>query len=151
MVTVFSAYPGTGNIDHNSVKGTEILGTFAAGLAGTASGISSCLTNEKDGMVNFCFLLVSYEHATTMMSEFPTKKAVAEYLVKKATLPFSGYAPGLCKPPAEFGPVTPDTQIPRFTSPDQINIVVTGGPGKQSQIWCNFPTMRKPTSVLVEK
>lgn len=151
VVTVFSAYPGTGNIDHNSVKGTEILDTFAAGLAGTASGISSCLTSDKAGNVNFVFLLVSYEHATTMMNGFATKKDAAEYLVKHATLPFSGYAPGLCKPDASLGAVTADTQIPRFTSASQINFVVTGGAGKQSQIWCNFPTMRAPISVLVEK
>ena len=40
-----------------------------------------------------------------------------------------------CCPPEEFGPVTPETMIPVSQRPDQIEIVVVGGPGKQSQWW----------------
>ncbi|HOQ97661.1 MAG TPA: thiol-disulfide oxidoreductase [Anaerolineae bacterium] len=152
VVTVFTAYPGTGNIDHNSVKGTEILNTMVAGISGTASGISRCLTGPSTGGtgVGWLFMLVAPEHAATMFSEFKTKQEVQQYVVDNTKLPFKGYAPGLCKPPESFGPVTPDTLVPRFTDPTQIRIVVTGGAGKQSQLWGAFPQVVKPVSVLVE-
>lgn len=153
VVTVFTAYPGTGNIDHNSVKGTDLLNTMCASAAGVASGISRCLTDPAQGGtgVGWLFMLLGPEHAATIASEFKTKQAVAQYIVDNAKLPFKQYAPGLCKPPASLGEVTPDTLVPRFTKPEQIHIVVTGGPGKQSQLWGAFPQVVKPVSVLVEK
>lgn len=156
VVTAFSAYMGNNNTDHTSVKSRELLNTFAAGLAGSSSGITSCLTQMDKGYavtnrVKFAFLFLGPEHADTIYKEFPTKRAASEYLVKKTVLPFWMYAPDLCKPPKEFGSYDENTLIPRFTGPEQIRIVVTGGPGKQSQIWPTFTTVAKPVSVLIEK
>ena len=156
VVTAFSAYMGNNNTDHTSVKSRELLNTFAAGIAGSASGITSCLTQMDKGYavtnrVKFVFLFFGPEHADTIYNEFKTKKSVSEYLVKKAALPLWMYAPDLCKPPKEFGSYNENTLIPRFTGPEQIRIVVTGGPGKQSQIWPTFTTVTKPVSVLIEK
>ena len=156
VVTAYSAYMGNNNTNHTSVKGRDLLNTFAVGLAGAASGISSCFSEMAKpyavtNRVKFAFLFLGPEHADTIYNEFKTKKAASEYLVKRTVLPFWGYANDLCKPPKEFGPYDENTPIPRFTGPEQIRIVVTGGPGKQSQIWPTFPTVTKPVSVLIEK
>jgi len=156
VVTAFGAYLGTNNTDHTSVSGKDLLNTFAVGMAGTSCGITSCLTRMDkpfnwQNAVKYIFLFVGPEHAYTMSRDFPTKKSVEEYLVKKTALPFWGYAPTSCVVPKEFGPYDENTMIPRFTTPDQIHIVVTGGSGKQSQIWPPFVTGARPVSVIVEK
>lgn len=156
VVTAFGAYMGTNNTDHTSIKGKELLNTFAAGSAGVAAGITSCFTRQDQpyattNRVKYMFLLLGPEHADTIYRDFPTKRAAQEYLLKKTVLPFWMYAPDICKPPKEFGPYDENTMIPRFTTPEQFHLVVTGGPGKQSQIWPPFTTGVRPVSVVVEK
>lgn len=156
VVTGFGAYMGTNNTDHNSIKGKDLLNTFAVGMAGASCGITSCFTrqdmpsNWQNG-VKFVFLLVGPEHADTMYRDFPKKLDVQKYLVKKAVLPYSGYSPGQCIVPKDFGPYDENTMFPRFTQPEQVHIVVTGGSGKQSQIWIPFLTDARPVSVIMEK
>ncbi|MDR0827984.1 MAG: thiol-disulfide oxidoreductase [Desulfovibrio sp.] len=156
VLTVSTSYPANGNIDHNSVKSTDLLNTFAAGIAGTSSGIASCLTTYDSGdmtwlnNVSYAMLMVAPEHASTIAQDFPTLRSVQEYLVRETGLPFKYYAPDVCKPGPEYGKVTPDTIIPRFTKPESIHIVVTGGPGKQSQFWTPFPQVVKPVMVKIE-
>ena len=158
VVTAMAVYPGTVNVDHTSVKGTDILNSFSAGMAGVASGIASCYaqagkpyvgTGVNANSVNNVMLLVGPEHAATMFTEFKTKQAVKEYLVANTKLPYKEYAPDRCYPPKEAGEVAPDTMLPRWTTPGSVHIVVTGGAGKQSQIWPNFVT-GAPVSALVE-
>lgn len=156
VVTAFGAYLGTNNTDHSSVKGETLLNTIAAGAAGVGCGLTSCLTKydqpfTTQNAVKFIFVLLGPEHADTIYRDFPTKRAAQEYLVKKTALPFWGYAPNMCVVPKEFGPYDENTMIPRFTSPEQIHIVVTGGAGKQSQLWPAFVTDERPVSVVVEK
>jgi len=156
VVTAFSAYMGTNNTDHTSVRGRELLNTFAIGAAGVSCGITSCLTDQDQpstwqNAVKFIFLLIGPEHAETIFREFPTKRAMQEYLLKKTVLPFWGYASTQCVVPKEFGPYDENTLIPRFTKPEQFHIVVAGGSGKQSQIWPPFLTDNRPVSVMVEK
>jgi hypothetical protein len=155
VITAFSAYPGTNNTDHFSVKGEDLLNTMSLGVAGVACGFTACLTRYDQpstfgNEVKYVFLFLGPEHADTLHRDFPSKRAVQEYLVRHAVAPFKTYSPGLCNPPKEFGPYTADTLIPRFTQPESIHIVVTGGPGKQSQIWPTFPTCQRPISVLIE-
>lgn len=156
VITAFSAYPGTNNTDHFSVKGEGLLNTMSLGVAGVACGFTACLTQyDKPSTfgneVKYVFLFLGPEHADTIYKDFPTKRAVQEYLIKNAVAPYKTYAPGICNPPKEFGPYTADTMIPRFTQPESIHIVVTGGPGKQSQVWATFPTCQRPISALVER
>jgi hypothetical protein len=156
VVTAFSAYPGTNNTDHFSVKGEDLLNTMSLGVAAVACGFTGCLTRyDKPSTfgneVKYIFLFLGPEHADTIYKDFPTKRAVQEYLIRNAVAPYKTYAPCLCKPPEEFGPYHADTMIPRFTQPESIHIVVTGGSGKQSQIWPTFPTCQRPISVLVER
>ena len=158
VVTVFGAYLGGCNVDHNSNTGKSLLNTLSSGILGNSSGICGCLSDykgghqteyEKNGVV-FTFLFLCPEHADTIARDFPTKQAVKDYIVKTAVQPFKFYSPGRCLPPPEFGPVTEDTLVPRFKSPDSIKLVVTGGAGKQSQIWAPFPMVVHPVSVLVK-
>jgi len=156
VVTAFGAYMGTNNTDHTSVRGKDLLNTLAVGAAGVSCGITSCLTrydqpSNWQNAVKFIFLLLCPEHADTIYRDFPTKRATQEYLVKKTALPFWGYSPTQCVVPKEFGPYDENTMIPRFTTPEQFHIVVTGGAGKQSQIWPPFLTVERPVSVVVEK
>ena len=156
VVTAFGAYMGTNNTDHTSVKGKDLLNTIAVGAAGVSCGITSCLTRYDkpanwQNAVKFIFLLLNPEHADTIYRDFPTKHAAQEYLVKKTALPFWGYSPTQCVVPKEFGPYDENTMIPRFTTPEQFHIVVTGGAGKQSQIWPPFLTDARPVSIVVEK
>ena len=155
VVTAFSAYMGTNNTDHTSVKGAQLLNTLSLGAASVACGITSCFTQYDkpyavENRVKFIFLFLAPEHADTIYKDFPTKRAVQEYVLKRAVAPYWSYAPEICKVPKEFGPYDENTMLPRFTTPEQIHIVVAGGPGKQSQIWPPFTTVFKPVSVLVE-
>ena len=155
VVTAYSAYPGVSNADHFSVTGEALLQSISLGVAAAGCGFTACFTEyDKPSTFGnegkFTFLFLGPEHANTICRDFPTKRAVQEFLVKNAVAPYKTYAAGLCSPPAEFGPYTADTPVPRFRQPESIHIVVTGGPGKQSQIWPTFPTCQRPISVLVE-
>ncbi|KAB0668856.1 thiol-disulfide oxidoreductase [Oryzomonas sagensis] len=155
VVTAYGAYLGTNNTDHTSVKGKDLLNTLAAASAGTSAGISSCLTKYDQpfnwqNAVKFTFFFLGPEHAQTIARDFPTKRAAEEYLVKQTKLPMWGYAPTQCALPAGFGPWDENTMVQRFTTPEQIHVVVTGGPGKQSQVWPAFVTDMKPVHVVVE-
>lgn len=155
VLTVTSCYLPNTNVDHASVTSEELLNTFCAGIAGTASGVSSCFADyhsEDATNANNCthvLIMLAAEHAHTMAKDFPTRRSIAEYIVKNTGLPYKLYAKGgYCVPPEGMNP-GPDTFLPRFTTPDAIQIVVTGGPGKQSQFWVPFPMVRKPVSVLI--
>lgn len=156
VVSAFSAYAGNNNTDHSSVTGKALLDTISFGVAGSASGITSCLTRYDkgyglDNKTKYVFIFLGPEHADTVYTDFPTKKAAEEYVVKRAVAPYWTYAAQLCTPPTEFGPYTADTLIPRFTTTDQVHIVVTGGPGKQTQMFPSFPTNNRVISVIVDK
>ena len=156
VVTVFSAMIGNSNGDHWSDSGTKVLNTLAVAAAGSVGGFGGCLeefTGEPGafGTSQHIFIVFGPEHANSIIKDFPSKEAVKEYLVKKIARPFSGYGTGLCTPPKEFGPVTDDTLIPRFTSTKSINMAVSGGAGKWTLIFSPFLSNLKPTSVLVKE
>lgn len=156
VVTVVECYPPSANIDHDATTGPGLLNTFATGILGVASGIASC-ESEFGGNAstnyNYCsfvMLMVSPEHATTMHQDFKTLRGVQEYLVKECVMPFKRYTPANCKVNAQNKPgLTPDTLVARFTKPESIHVVVTGGAGKQSQIWTPFVQVAKPVSVKI--
>ena len=49
VVTAFSAYLGTNNTDHTSVKGQNLLNSIALGAAAASCGITSCFTHYRNG------------------------------------------------------------------------------------------------------
>ena len=111
VVTISTSYLANANIDHDSVASEDLLNTFSAGIAGSASGIASCLT------------------VTVPDEKFYTKAT--------------------CVPPEAFGPYDANTLIPRFTQRESIKMIVSGGPGKQSQFWVPFPQVLKPVSAKI--
>ncbi len=157
VVAISTSYPPNSNVDHNSVTGTELLTTMSAGVAGTASGVTSCLAdlhNPDTSWANNCvyvILVLSPEHAATIAREFPSFEDVQKFVVKNAVLPFRMYAKGTCVPKGEFLNPGPDTLIPRFSTPDAIKVIVSGGPGKQSQIWTPFPLIHYVSFGVVEE
>lgn len=163
VVTISTSYLANANIDHDSVASEDLLNTFSAGIAGSASGIASCLTvtvpDEKSpynkplsawsNSVSYAVLVISPEHAATMYRDMKSKDAIRDYLVKNTVLPYKFYTKATCVPPEAFGPYDANTLIPRFTQRESIKMVVSGGPGKQSQFWVPFPQVLKPVSAKI--
>ena len=81
-----------------------------------------------------------------MYRDMKSKDAIRDYLVKNTVLPYKFYTKATCVPPEAFGPYDANTLIPRFTQRESIKMIVSGGPGKQSQIWVPFPQVFKPVS-----
>ena len=163
VVTISTSYLANANIDHDSVASEDLLNTFSAGIAGSASGIASCLTvtvpDEKSpynkplsawsNSVSYAVLVISPEHAATMYRDMKSKDAIRDYLVKNTVLPYKFYTKATCVPPEAFGPYDANTLIPRFTQRESIKMIVSGGPGKQSQFWVPFPQALKPVSAKI--
>ena len=164
IITISTSYLPNVNVDHDSTTSEELLNTFSAGIAASGSGIGSCLTvNRRDpsnpydrsqsqwnNSITYALIVVCPEHAKTLVKDMPSKEAIKEYLVKNVVLPYKHYTKGICMPPKAFGPYDENTLIPRFTQTDSIKLVVSGGPGKQSQFWVPFVNVWKPVSVKIE-
>ena len=163
VVTISTSDLANANLDHDSVASEDLLNTFSAGIAGSASGIASCLTvtvpDEKSpynkplsawsNSVSYAVLVISPEHAATMYRDMKSKDAIRDYLVKNTVLPYKFYTKATCVPPEAFGPYDANTLIPRFTQRESIKMIVSGGPGKQSQFWVPFPQVLKPVSAKI--
>ncbi len=155
VVSLFTCYPGNGNIDHNNRTGQGLLNTLALGSLATPAGIGSCFADyEKPyipaNSIVMNMLVLCPEHAATIAKDFPTMEGVQNYLQKAAVMPMKYYAPERCVPPAEMN-ATPDTFLPRFTNPKSFRIFVTGGPGKQSWIWAPFTQVLRPVSKVIRE
>ena len=163
IVTISTSYPPNANVDHDSVASKDLMNTFSAGIAGTASGIGSCLTvnvadpknpynrpiSQWNNSITYAVLILSPEHAATMFRDTKSKEAIKEYLVKNTVLPYKLYTKAICEPGEAFGPYDENTLIPRFTQLESIKLVVAGGPGKQSQIWVPFVNVWRPVSAKI--
>ncbi|MDR3045285.1 MAG: thiol-disulfide oxidoreductase [Desulfovibrio sp.] len=162
IITISTSYLPNANVDHESVDSSDLLNTFSLGIAGAASGITSCMTiydpaknpfgsmpNNAQNRCHYVIAVVCPEHAKTAIRDFKTKRAMQEYVAKNAALPFKLYAKSICVPPKEFGPYDANTLIPRFALPESVKFVVSGGPGKQSQFWVPFTQVVRPVSVRI--
>ncbi len=151
VVTHFSTYLGNANIDHDSKTGQRLLTTLSTGLLGSASGLASCLadydkTYAVNNKVSFAFIVLCPEHAATIARDFPKQEDARKFMLETAAMPYKFYSQETCVPPEDFGPYDENTIIPRFKKVDSIKFIVSGGPGKQSQIWVPFPQVFKPVS-----
>ena len=158
VITVFNAYPGNANVDHNSTTGPALLETLGSGISGAASGIGACYAeygkekSDRFNQITFAFLMLCPEHAATIQKDFPNKGDAKKYLQAHTVKPYKYYTAGPlgCEPPKDVTNFNADTLMPRFMYPESFHIVVTGGPGKQSQLWLPFATSVKPVSVKIE-
>lgn len=155
IVSLFTCYPGNGNIDHNNLTGRGLLNTFALGSLATPAGIGSCFADYDKPYVPansivMNMLVLCPEHAATIAKDFPTLEGVQKYLQQAAAMPLKFYSPERCVPPTELQ-ATPDTILPRFTNPKSFRIFVSGGPGKQSWIWAPFTQVLRPVSKVIHE
>ena len=151
IITHFSAYLGNANIDHDSRTGQRLLTTLSTGVLGAASGLASCLADyDQSYAINnksaFAFIVLCPEHAATIAKDFPNQMDARDFMRQTAAMPYKFYSQETCVPPKEFGPYDENTFIPRFKKTSSIMFFVSGGPGKQSQIWVPFPQNAKPVS-----
>ena len=82
----------------------------------------------------------------TIAKDFPDQRAARDFLRETAAMPYKFYSQETCVPGKDFGPYDENTFIPRFKKTESIKFFVSGGPGKQSQIWVPFPQVFKPVS-----
>ncbi|MDO5537751.1 MAG: hypothetical protein Q4F72_09525 [Desulfovibrionaceae bacterium] len=154
VISLATCYLGGSNIDHDNATGAGLLNTLALNVVAANAGNARCFTDyKKQGVTGsempFQLIILCPEHADTIWRDFPNKRDAQEYLVANAVMPYKYYGNGKCNPPKEFGVVEPDTLIPRFVSPESMMMIVSGGPGKQSQIWPPFAQVWKPVSVKI--
>ena len=144
VISFVACYPGNANVDHGAKAAKRLLHSMAAGILGTPSAANSCLADPDlpDSLPNkapYVFLMLCPEHSGLIAKEFPVMEDAKTFLREVTKMPYKYYGDSLCVPPAEFGPYNEDTMMPRFKKNSSINFVVTGGPGKQSQIWTPLP------------
>ena len=82
----------------------------------------------------------------TIAKDFPDQRAARDFMRETAAMPYKFYSQETCVPGKDFGPYDETTFIPRFKKTESIKFFVSGGPGKQSQIWVPFPQVFKPVS-----
>ncbi|HJD97957.1 MAG TPA: thiol-disulfide oxidoreductase [Mailhella massiliensis] len=144
VVTFFGAYSGGSNIDHGAKSGQRLLTTIGGGILGMASAASSCFADadEGDSLTNktpFVFVVLGPEHASLIAGDFPDREKAKDYLREVTAMPYKFYGDGLCIPPEDFGPYDDNTLIPRYKKSKSIEFFVSGGPGKQTQMWIPLP------------
>ncbi len=156
VVTFFWAYPGNASLDHISHDGDTLLNTLCAGLLGTVSGNISCFADydkpySPTNKETFSFFVLGPEHAATIHKDFPNKDDVRRYVQEHAVMPVRFYGPrgSVCDPSPHMPNWDEDTLVPRFLKPESVKFLVSGGAGKQSQIWVPFPQTFRPVSKLI--
>ncbi|MBR3880912.1 MAG: thiol-disulfide oxidoreductase [Mailhella sp.] len=155
VVSLFTCYPGNGNIDHNNRTGSGLLDTFALGTLASPIGIGSCFADYNkpyipSNSIVMSLLVLCPEHAATIAKDFPTIESAQNYLLESAKMPFRFYAPERCVPPAELN-AGPDTMLPRFVNPKSFRVFVSGGPGKQSWVWGPFTQVLRPVTKVIKE
>ena len=122
VITVFNAYPGNANVDHNSTTGPALLETLGSGISGAASGIGACYAeygkekSDRFNQITFAFLMLCPEHAATIQKDFPKKADAKKYLQAHTVKPYKYYTAGPlgCEPPKDVTNFNADTLMPRF-------------------------------------
>jgi hypothetical protein len=95
------------------------------------------------------------EHAELLVRDGLTKEEIRRYLWEHARYPYSAIAPStspMAKVPdwyvVQYGSITGSSMIPITETPEGIDIIVVGGPGKHSQF---FYGGRDVVSVSVDR
>lgn len=154
VVTVFGGSPPGSNGDHASNNAKDLAENIALMTLGQGTGLGC----YSDSARTYSVLVLSPEHAATIVADGWSKEDLRKYIWDKARAPYWAFPgkpggksapPFTCDPPADFGPYTDDTLFPVMASPKQIHIVVIGGPGKHSQFWDG--AFSAPISVSIDK
>lgn len=133
VVTAKVVYPTIDIGDHQSQTGEDLL-----------RYISRCINQPFVYAMRHQPVVLGLcpEHAATLAGDGWTKQAIREYLWNNARYPASVYAKpaweaGSIQANAEFPDLAygSDTPLPIVARPEDIQIVVVGGPGKHSHFW----------------
>ena len=111
--------------------GTEVLTTISSYLGGGARCFGGGAFGGPGSSKSY-FLVISPERAAILARDRWTKDAIRKYIVEHAKTQYGATSPKWCGIPKDFGPVTPETLVPVFGKPEEIEIVVAGGPGTHS-------------------
>jgi len=149
-VSVMCSYPPVENIDHWSTTPEEQVRWWRY--------LISPLTNiggpgQPLSMQHSPILALSPEHAQVMAKAGWSKDDFRQALWEQARIPLSAWPAG-CTDMKQlikiFGPVNPESRIPITLEAKQLLVVLTGGAGKQSHYFAQFPGCQ-PVTKLVEK
>jgi hypothetical protein len=142
-VTVIPAEAPHNINDHTSRTGEGLLMSVAGAIAQAGAN-----NNWYDGDI---LLVLSPEHAHTLAADGFTKEAVKEYVFEHARTPMATWSED--QQEIRFRRKWPDlyrdadaaqTLIPIVRSPERVNVIVAGGPGKHSM---HIPTIGIGVSV----
>ena len=140
-VTVLAGEPPHNINDHSGRSAEDILTLVAGAMAVT--GANNAYTGGQT------LLAFGPEHAATIHQDGLSKADVVEWLSKKARVPLDRYTSDTLK--ERFGGV-PDGPVPMVSSPDDLLIIVLGGPGKHTSWVPTFGgTTRSVTSAISYK
>ncbi len=120
-VTVMAGEPPHNINDHTGRSAEEVLTIIAGAMAVT--GANNAYTGGET------LLALGPEHAATIARDGLAKREVAEWLCQRARIPLERYTHDTMM--ERFHRI-PDGPVPMVATPDDLLVIVLGGPGKHS-------------------
>ena len=120
-VTVLAGEPPHNINDHTGRSAEEILTIIAGAMAVT--GANNAYTGGET------LLALGPEHAATIAKDGLGRREVAEWLQRRALIPLERYTEDTML--ERFGRI-PEAPVPMVNAPEDLTIIVLGGPGKHS-------------------
>lgn len=120
-VTVLAGEPPHNVNDHSGRSAADVLTLVAGAMAVT--GANNAYTGGET------LLALGPEHAETIAADGFTKRDVKEWLHQRALIPLERYTYDTMM--ERFGGV-PDGPVPMVRTPEDLAVIVLGGPGKHS-------------------
>ncbi|MBI4525845.1 MAG: thiol-disulfide oxidoreductase [Deltaproteobacteria bacterium] len=111
--------------------GAEVLTTISSYLGGGALCFGGGPLVGPNSFKSH-FLVLSPERAAILAQDGWTKDAIRKYIVEHAKTQYGATTPKWRGIPNDFGPLTPESLVPVFGKPEEIQIIVAGGPGTHS-------------------
>jgi hypothetical protein len=145
-VTVVAAEPPHNVNDHESFTAEGILKTIA--------GTMACTGQNNSYHYSEPVVLVSPEHAATIVNGGYSKPAVKEYLWKNSRVPLSSFSSENVdrrlrrKFPEKYANAGPDTLVAMAERAEDLMVVVIGGAGKHSAYIPTFGNTHAVTRAL---
>ena len=140
IVTVTVGGPPVNWQDHSSTTMEQVM-RVAAGTVNYPGQNGSCYRTPFQGWGGDVFFILSAEFASLLKKDGWTKDSIRKFLFENGRHSI-GELQAECVEIVEKrlgSKVTAETLLPASSSPEQIQIVVSGGMGKQSQYWPTCP------------
>lgn len=149
-VTVFGGENPHNVNDHVSLAAPGILDTTASAMANLGANSAHYSQGE-------IFLVLSPEHARTVADSGFSRRDVQLYLYEQARLTVQTLAKGGMTGMDAWAPwkhavaTDGDVRLPPLNDPDDLHVLVSGGPGKHSSVIQGFGATRAVTRVFDER